>query len=187
MLEPGCTVSGVVVNRRGDPVSCAFVRVPGFEYPDEGLTSLTDREGRFQFRNVPPGGRIVLVESQHLAAAWSQVVADPRRPVQNQFVLQPGDALAGKVVDSDGKPVASATVNCALVIPSDAVAQGELNLAVSAFTAADGTFRLAPVPPGELLLKAFGTHDTYGELRVANSSREVVITVRNPEPPPRPR
>ena len=30
-LEPGCTVSGVVVNRRGDPVSAAFVRIPGQE------------------------------------------------------------------------------------------------------------------------------------------------------------
>ena len=37
VMEPGCTVSGVVVNRRGDPISGASVRVPGQEFPEEGL------------------------------------------------------------------------------------------------------------------------------------------------------
>ncbi len=124
-----------MVNRRGDPVSNASVRVRGLDLGDEGTTSLTDSEGRFQLRNVEPGRKLVLVQSPHLAAAWTLVVADPQQPVQNQFVIQPGESLAGKVRDPHGQPVAGASVGCSLMT-SDGLADGELELGLSTLTSA---------------------------------------------------
>jgi uncharacterized GH25 family protein len=185
-LEPGCTVAGVVVNRRGDPVSGASVRVKSLHLGDEDTTSLTDSEGRFQLRNVEPGRKIVLVQSPRLAAAWTLVVADPRRPVQNQFVLQPGETIGGKVLDPDGKPVAGASVGCSLLASDDVAADGELELELSTPTAEDGSFRLGPLPPGGLLLRAdLDSHKANGELTVTDITKQAVITLKKPEPPRR--
>jgi hypothetical protein len=187
VMEPGCTVSGVVVNRRGDPISGASVRVPGEEFPDEGLTTtLTDGDGRFQLRNVTPGRRIVLAQSRHLAAAWSLVVTHPDRPVQNQFVLNPGESLTGKVIDPDGKPASGAWVGGSLLIPSEGTVSAELHLDASTLTAEDGSFRLAALPSGELMLRAAvdEMQELSGEVRVTGTTREVIITLKEIEPPP---
>ena len=177
-LEPGCTVSGSVVNRRGNPVPGASVRVfdPSMNFEEQ--STHTDRDGRFAFHNVNPGRRRVLVQPRHLAAAWAEVVANPTRPVQNQFVVEPGDSIGGKVVDKAGKPVAGASVGCAVRNSEEGLFARELELNTWTRTAEDGSFRLDPLPRGDLrLIAAAESRRLAGDVVLSGNRADVVIKV----------
>ena len=184
-LEPGCTVSGVVVNRNGSAVPGASVRVfqpvtPYFLVQ----TAYTDRDGRFQFRNVRPGRMRIVVEAQRLAASWAEVVASSTRPAENQFVLEPGDSVGGKVIDKAGKPVARAYVSC-VVVGSDEGATFDIPLTTLTATGEDGSFRLGLLPRGELRLTAeVESQGLTGWSDVQGNRADVVITVAEESDPP---
>jgi protocatechuate 3,4-dioxygenase beta subunit len=182
-LEPGCTVSGVVVNRAGNSVPEASVRVFDRETSFfQEQFARTDRDGRFRFRNMPPGWAMMLVESPRLAAAWAEIVATPARAIDNQFVLEPGRSVGGKVVDEAGKPVAGATVGCNVRFPAVNGIPSELSLNVSTLTADDGSFRTGSLPPGDLQLVAtLESRGLTGETVLGSDRADVVIKLANGE------
>ena len=182
-LEPGCEVSGVVVTRSGNAVAGASVRVFETFMEFEQQTTYTDRNGRFEFHNIMPGRRRILVQAQHLGAAWTEIVASPARAVQNQFVLEPGDSVGGKVVDKTGKPVAGVSVGCGVRFSTMRVNVSTLALNTWTLTAEDGSFRLGPLPPGELRLTALlESLRLAGDAVVDGNRADVVITVAEEAP-----
>jgi hypothetical protein len=149
----------------------------------EEQTAHTDRNGRFEFHNMMPGRRWILVQAQHLAAAWTEIVASPARPVQNQFVLEPGDSIGGKVVNKTGKPVAGVSVGCGVRFSGVRGIARELSFDTWTLTAEDGSFRLGPLPPGELRLTAvLESLRLAGEAVVEGNRADVVITVAEEAP-----
>jgi hypothetical protein len=181
-VEPGCTVSGVVVNRAGSSVPDASVRVFDWKMGFEEQFARTDRDGRFRFRNMPPGRAVLLVESPRLAAAWAKIVATPARAIDNQFVLEPGSSVGGKVVDETGKPVAGATVRCNVRFPAVNGFPSELELNVSTLTADDGSFRIGSLPPGDLQLVAtLESRELTGETVLGGNRADVVIKLAKEE------
>jgi beta-lactamase regulating signal transducer with metallopeptidase domain/uncharacterized GH25 family protein len=143
-LEPGCTVAGVVVDERGHPVTGAMVQVRKPSRLNDAHSDFTDARGRFRFESVSPGLWDVVVEPERFAPAFAPVVAQLDRPVENQFVVGAGTYIRGQVNDADGSPVAGAAVGWV-----ESVGGGFPELNRMTKTAADGTFRLGPLPLGE--------------------------------------
>jgi uncharacterized GH25 family protein len=138
----------------------------------------TDSEGRFELHNVTPGRWRILIEARQLAAAWTEIVASAAKPVQNQFVLEPGDSIGGKVVDTTGKPVAGASVRCAVPLSGGPAMASELPLQTSTLTDEDGSFRLGPLPPGQVRLTAeLESRRLVGDVVVERNRADVVVTV----------
>ena len=76
-------------------------------YPAVG----TDEQGRFRFDSVKLGEMILTVEADGFAPQWRHVKVGPEPESQSaEFVLKPGQAVRGRLLDSDGKPVSGASV-----------------------------------------------------------------------------
>ena len=108
----------------------------------------TSTDGRFALHDVKPGRWTVVVQAEGHAPAWAPIVADVSRPVENQFVLEPGEFITGKVIGTDGKPVPGAAVGWANPIRADGKPDEPLELNAMTATAEDGSFRLGPLAPG---------------------------------------
>lgn len=99
----------VVAAGSGEPVAGAVVELRG----DQRLVTSSGPDGRARFEGVAGGGAVL-----HAAAAGHaparQLVAVPDgavdEPVQVRIALERGAAVRGRVVDSDGAPVAGARV-----------------------------------------------------------------------------
>lgn len=89
-----------------------------------GLKAVTDEDGNYRFKNVPPGTYKVMV------AAPSYVQSDGPTPVvvgKNEVAenidvtLVRGGVITGKVIDADGRPVLEEEVFFSLTTPSRAL------------------------------------------------------------------
>jgi len=113
-LAPGLAVEGRVVD------AAARKPVPGVSVvgrtrasrgmPEEMLPqTVTDPEGRFRLVDLAPG--VIAVEAK--GATWGRATEDavavPQRGAL-ELVVRPGGRLAGRVLDTEGKPIEGATV-----------------------------------------------------------------------------
>lgn len=128
-LGPGVPFSGRVVNDAGEPVEDAYVQaLAGGTF--EGYTEMktrppydrvvTDAEGAFRIRGIPPGAVTTLVvradgmaEVRLAARAQGGAV----RPAPIEIVLDRGGVLVGSVVGPQGEPAPGALV---FVVPANA-------------------------------------------------------------------
>ncbi len=154
-LQPGLAVSGQVVDTQGKPVGDALVEVRETETGMFPASAYTDRvSGRFSTPAIlKPGEYAVVVQSEQLAASWRMIVVDKALPAQ-EFVLEPGSFITGKVVTASGKPVAGAAVGWVQPAPTDHVPRSLFELQAMTATDASGKFRLGPLPDGEFQITA---------------------------------
>ncbi|RKY18439.1 MAG: hypothetical protein DRQ55_13325 [Planctomycetota bacterium] len=107
-LGRGASLAGLVLGADGRPLPDAEVRVRGAG----SQTVTTAADGRFLAKGLEPSsdGRLHVLASGHALQVLQpvQVSADEQRFVQVQ--LEPGRALAGRVLDADGQPLAGARV-----------------------------------------------------------------------------
>ncbi|MCA8951565.1 MAG: carboxypeptidase regulatory-like domain-containing protein, partial [Planctomycetes bacterium] len=184
-MSPGATVRGrVTVEGSHAPVPRAVVTVAarstfvdsvlrGIPGRETGLSAIARADGSYEIHNAPalanvqvfaaaPGFARVIRNGVNLATATA---------VEVDFALPPGLAIAGRVVDDRGQPIAAARIEAWAAATSlpPCVAQ----------SLADGTFEVVGLRPGpqRLQVSARGYHEL--ELTgIAAGEREVAIALR---------
>jgi hypothetical protein len=169
-LEPGTPIGGTVVDARGRPVAGALVylflqrRRPSKEreqiFLEDGYHVETDARGKWRCTMMPAdlGGEddlmFRLIHPDYVSEPVMfrrSLPFEPLRGMTGVMIMEDGVALAGRVVDSRGFPVAEARV--CLQAPGFAVNPDSLTPEqvgyLLARTDADGRYRLAHVEPGE--------------------------------------
>ena len=117
-VEPAVQVSGQVLSPSGEPVSSASVDIAGMLTGDARYARRTDAKGNFKltFPILATDGRdgggikyaIVASDTQH---RWANATGDWFSPTVGQKLsltlkMTPGARLRGRIVRSDGQPVA---------------------------------------------------------------------------------
>lgn len=128
ILDPGCTVSGRVVNEQGHPVPNVPVkRGPAalesteeearYKGPAEGEMDLpsvtTDEEGRYQLAGLPLGSARLWAKAPTGIWTFTGIVELSRDVTFEDLVLEPtpeGSMVEGLVLDPVGNPVPGARV-----------------------------------------------------------------------------
>ncbi|MCP3136344.1 carboxypeptidase-like regulatory domain-containing protein [Pyxidicoccus xibeiensis] len=143
-LEPGGTLVGSVTAAGGTPAAGARVRLDVVAGPDTGMPArlaLADAQGRFRFEGVPAGQVVLAAAHEKLGAvrSASQPVG-PGQQVSTGLTLPAPATVEGRVVGSDGKPVAG--------MPVAAMAEAHGVAPVVALSDAEGRYRLSPLGEG---------------------------------------
>jgi hypothetical protein len=124
VLEPGVTVSGVVLSPRGEAVSGARVRVKSLtgNSPVDLLGHHetfheADGDGMFRVSGIPPGEIEVIATTLNFAPSDKHVqyMEDGDSALGIKLVLaeatgRSGSGLAGRVIDEDDRPIVGAVV-----------------------------------------------------------------------------
>ena len=123
-LARGGVVRGRVTDTEGKGIPGASVSAnpmssdgPGDERPmvyfsDQVSSAATDSEGRYTLPHLVAGTHTITAQARDRASSRKNgvAVAEGRTIEGMDFVLGEGEQLAGRVVDSDGNPVAAANV-----------------------------------------------------------------------------
>lgn len=128
-------------------------------------TTITDRDGRFEFRDVRPGRYTVRairegffgkpVNGSYPPTAWMDTVLSERETKQVPLSMAQGAILGGRVYDSAGMTLPNATVQIFSVAYQTGFALLQPVIAGAAKTTDDrGEYRLFWIPPGDYYLGA---------------------------------
>ncbi len=155
-MERGTTIGGTVKTRDGKAVSGATVIItasaatlaPDWSYVPE-VKVPTDAEGRWRYNEMPSGWSSVYIRVTHPEYVPTFMQRDFPTPSdfmlkarKAETILDKGVALAGRVVDDRGRPVAGAEV----ALGADR--RNRHRNFPSALTDAGGRFRIGQVPAG---------------------------------------
>ncbi len=153
-LKPGVLVEGRVTAVRGRvTLSQALVTLTA---EGERKTALTNDDGVFQIRDVPPGKARLIVSHPEYAETELTVVIERTERTDRAFELDPidleeGGDIEGDVVDGEGNGVSAARVTigtAAVYLPVGSLPRG------TTVTDAEGHFTLKGVKPGTVRLEA---------------------------------
>lgn len=147
-------VEGEVIGPAGEPVAGALVSACGRfdpQLPDPGHDVLSDGQGRFRFKTLPPGRYGLTATSARAGAAYAGVVVvSSAGGSTSRVVLElgaPGAIVEGFVRDDTGAPLPGARVLAAAFSEND----GETYVAQ---TDAQGRYRLDLPPTQRYMLAA---------------------------------
>ncbi len=149
-LTPGASVTGLVTDPQGKPVPHAEVRILYAQGNGWLATRKSDAKGEYRFDDLADGDYRVSVEPEDFAMTEPERVTAKRgAPAKLNVAVKPGEYLQGKVLGPDGKPADQVTVGW--VVPTDAqgmILQDKVAPTRYTQTAADGSFKLGPLPEG---------------------------------------
>lgn len=179
-------VTGIIEGRvtaadSGSPVRAADIRL---REPESGLSraTTTDAEGRFEARDLPPGNWLLTVSKggfithdygQRRPLAAPQPIALGGERVRADVAMIRGGAIAGRVTDEFGEPVAVARVQ---LLRSRLVRGRRIQSPVALTDQTDdtGAFRLYGLPPGSyyvgVTLRAAAADVSYVELTAGGTA-----------------
>ena len=163
----GQILGRVLAAETGNPIRRAQVRIMGPDILPK--VSLTDGEGRFEFRDLP-AGRFTLhaTKSGYVSVQFGQTrphesgrpieLADKQALQQADIVMPRGSVIAGRIVDEFGEPLPDVTVSAL----RQSWAGGRRRLTPAGGRLAQtndlGQFRLYGLPPGEYYVSATMRH-----------------------------
>jgi hypothetical protein len=173
------SLQGVVLrDATGGPLSKAIVEVRGGQLEQ---TTTTDNDGRFYFRNIPPGAYEVTVRRDGFTPAevgqkWPggpgvPLQLRPGQPVPDLTVrLVAAASISGRIADSAGQPLPNAQVQAL-----KSTFQGELRVLLpvqQVRTTATGEFRLYGLPAGRYFVNVIVPgYSANSQLLVNNAGR----------------
>lgn len=161
---PTARIGGRVLDREtGVPIPRARVELSAAEI-GEARAALTDAEGRYEFTDLPAGSYTVIATKTGYGRRGfgQQGALTDSPPIQLQhaqaldavdFRLARAGAIAGRLMDEDGRPLAWAMVEA--LRPH---IQGDESTLVAIGTAQTddlGQFRIFGLPPGDYFVSAF--------------------------------
>lgn len=150
-LTPDSRLLGQVVTARRHPVAGVTVTVRVRAEASSGIsgagTATTDAAGNFEVAGLAPGKFALTAQHADLgtAVAEGSLEAGSRRTVN--LVLAEGAFVEGTVRTATGEPAANAMVGALLGAPFGGPPR-------STTAAADGQYRLGPLPPGPVTIVA---------------------------------
>ena len=165
-LSSGASVSGIVVDERGERVPEAWVAIRSVRNDWFDSASANER-GEFTLPAIAPGKLTLHATAKAYVATPEMLIEhDGVHPTTGVVVVvKLGAEIAGRVVDSSGKPVAGATIRGA-----------------GAETDADGRFVAVGLEPGEVTVSAFIDQRSSAEKKVpviAGGRAEVELVIRD--------
>jgi hypothetical protein len=156
------TVRGRVTSANGVPLRGAEVRVRDPNGRENRLAT-TDEQGRYQVNNLVPGTwSVSAAKGGYITQQYGQrgpfsaaqpITLAARQRVDANFVLRPGGAIAGRLFDEYGDPVAGARVQAL----RQRYERGRRQLTIAGVgdqTDDTGAFRLYALPPGDYYMAA---------------------------------
>jgi protocatechuate 3,4-dioxygenase beta subunit len=158
--SPGAKVEGRVVNSvTGDPIPRARVSLEQENNSDdqgvEALDSITDSSGYFIFKNINSGNYFLSATRKGFTRDSSSLSIDGSSASVNvNLRLMANGVLAGKVLDSDGDPMANAIVMAVSVEFSGR--HRDLAIARRVYSNDLGEYRLYDLRPGRYYVSAIG-------------------------------
>ena len=183
-LEPGCVLTGIVVDDDGKPVAEASIRAT---FNSGGISTFpaatTDAEGRFRFENLPAATINLMVRPREHLMANQAATTKRGEIVEVKIKTSPGEYLVGKVVDPDGRGVAGATVGWLQRLGEKENARPQPQApSKSATTNEDGTFRLGPVLKGRYKVTGLVESPRATATVEAEAGGEPVVIELKPDP-----
>jgi hypothetical protein len=160
----GKPVGAVIVSISGAALSVRTNVPGGFSLSSSVPAILTGSDGRFVFRDLPPGSFTVGARKGGYAdgASGRRVIAGPSRPVvltaaertaETSIRIWKNAAITGTVVDEAGEPVVALHVGAVRrVFIAGRQRLGQTGWSVT--TDDRGVYRLGDLPPGEYLVQA---------------------------------
>lgn len=178
VLRRGTRVMGRVIGPDGEPVASASLYLGFSPSAFDRLDAVTDDVGRFSFPAVGEGKHTLVTQRRgfapdHRTLSIAEGVPTPEIEVR----LGPAHFVAGHVVDEGGAPVAEVGV-------AISAAQGEAGLRRAEYldvrgrTAADGSFRVDGLPPGEVTVELFSRTTVRKEERVQVDRDDLRLVVQ---------
>jgi hypothetical protein len=107
---PDARLRGRVVDELGRPQQ-GIVNVQSVVPLERFAQARTDSNGEFDVVGLSPGKAIVLFRGRSAASAVMRVAVGEGQPTRIEIVARPFLPLRGRVVDSEGRPVAGASVH----------------------------------------------------------------------------
>ena len=150
----GSTISGkVTLGSKGVPglVVGLAISTPSSSTAITQLKGVTDEEGNYRIKNVPPNTYQVLVSSpQYVQSERTSVVVGKNEVVENiNVTLLRGGVITGKVTDADGRPVVEEQIFLNVTASS-----GDFAFLRTIYTDDRGIYRAYGLPPGRYLVAA---------------------------------
>jgi len=201
-MDRAGTVSGRLTDETGEAVSGATVWIQQMQFFHgrkqyvHQTSAQTDDTGLYRISSVAPGEFVVLATFRetwtaddkptqtlgyaptYFPGTVSQVEAQRIRVTAGQetggldFSLVPGRAasISGSVIATDGAPLAAASVSVGQEVSGPQFMM--MSMIANGRTAADGTFTVRNIPPGQYQLRAFGA---AGDRGTENASVTVAL------------
>jgi protocatechuate 3,4-dioxygenase beta subunit len=153
-LVVGSGFTGSVTDTSGEPVQGANVTLfaSGATDDSKGLVrsfrAKTDRDGRFNIENVPPGDYLAMAqEESYLPSERIALNVEKDMPAVYDFMLELGGSVSGRVTDSNGEAIVGAQIYLS-------VTDGTLSFARGAQTDEDGRYVLKGLESGAVNIRA---------------------------------
>lgn len=148
-VEPGATIEGRVLNKRGEPIADVELRARstggGARDPMQWASATSDRDGHYELRGLRAGSYRIDPETSKAVGPRDGFTIDAPagKAIARDLVLDDGGTITGVVVDDRGAPVAGVKVDAQAIDAGFSFRWGG-----GAKTDATGRFTLAGLRPG---------------------------------------
>jgi hypothetical protein len=200
LVASTATISGLVLDAGGAPKPLAGVELTD-GVTKRNVKTANDPAGRFALTSVPPGSYTLTVSFTGATPVVQVVTVQAGDTRDLQLQLGQQATLTGRVVTTDGQPVAGIEVRM-----YDPIAFPSTNVNVPKFvTGADGTYTFMDIDaPADFVIAAFasdtavdaldselvasvpGESITVNDLRIAPAASAPATTTTTTQPPPTP-
>lgn len=155
------SITGRVVNEKGQPLANARVSIRAFGSMDAGHSTTTDQDGKFEISG--------LERVNYQISAWLSPYAPQRRnPFDTQpsnvrvgdsvnLVLIKGGVITGTVTDQMGEPIVGIRVRARMIRDSDLLPAVYLQMSPERMTDDRGVYRFYGLPAGTYIVWAGGS------------------------------